>query len=213
MRFLRSGRIQVCSSQTPTIAMRIGIAMELRSMWERSKTIRGGVEVDADGGGAVEHAAQVAVDEAVDDERHVEAPGPDIVYVDVHGFGGFGFRVAQLFHDVGEDGLAVPDGVDDVRVRDLEGEAGAFVEAVAHGDFDDGPEQRELSGRGDRRVEGVEADPVVVGGDGVQADGGYPQLLGDEVPLADAVFALGVEDDDLAVPEAELAQDVGLLQG
>lgn len=113
--------------------------------------------------------------------------------------------MAELFHDVREDGLAVADGVDDVGVRDLEGEAGALVEAVAHGDFDDGAEQGELSGRGDRRVEGVEADPVVVGGDGVQADGGYPQLLGDEVPLADAVLALGVEDDDLAILEAELA--------
>ncbi|CAM5702354.1 hypothetical protein SMICM304S_04425 [Streptomyces microflavus] len=41
MRFLRSGLIQVCSSQTPTIAIRIGIAIELRSMCERSKTMRG----------------------------------------------------------------------------------------------------------------------------------------------------------------------------
>lgn len=113
--------------------------------------------------------------------------------------------MAQLFHDVGQDRLAGGDRLDHVRVRDLEGEAGALVEAVAHGDFDDGPEQRELTGRRDRRVEGVEADPVVVGGDGVQADGGYSQLLGDEVPLADAVLALGVEDHHLAVPEAQLA--------
>lgn len=41
MRFLRSGRIQVCSSHTPTIAIRMGIAMELRSMCDRSKTISG----------------------------------------------------------------------------------------------------------------------------------------------------------------------------
>ncbi|CAM5249050.1 hypothetical protein SFUMM280S_07454 [Streptomyces fumanus] len=41
MRFFRSGRIQVCSSHTPTIAMRMGMAMELRSMWDRSKTMRG----------------------------------------------------------------------------------------------------------------------------------------------------------------------------
>ncbi|MGC0410585.1 hypothetical protein RKD31_003828 [Streptomyces sp. SAI-163] len=41
MRFFRSGRIQVCSSQTPTMAMRMGMAMELRSMWERSKTMSG----------------------------------------------------------------------------------------------------------------------------------------------------------------------------
>ncbi len=41
IRFLRSGLIHVCSSQTPTIAIRIGIAIELRSMCDRSKTISG----------------------------------------------------------------------------------------------------------------------------------------------------------------------------
>jgi hypothetical protein len=41
---------------------------------------------------------------------------------------------------------------------------------------------------------------------------GYSQLFRDEVPLADAVLALCVEHDDLAVAEAQLAQDVGLLE-
>lgn len=54
---------------------------------------------------------------------------------------------------------------------------------------------------------------MVQGGHRVEADGSYAQLLGDEVPLADAVLALGVQDDDLAVAEAELAQDVRLLEG
>ncbi|GAA3051397.1 hypothetical protein GCM10020000_35770 [Streptomyces olivoverticillatus] len=42
--------------------------------------------------------------------------------------------------------------------------------------------------------------------------GGYTQLLGDQVPLADAVLALGVEDDDLPVAKAKLPQHIGLLQ-
>ncbi|GAA2789583.1 hypothetical protein GCM10019017_38730 [Streptomyces showdoensis] len=213
MRFFRSGRIQVCSSHTPTIAMRIGMAMELRSMWDRSKTMRGGVQVDADRRGPVEHAAQVAVDQAVEDEGDVEAPGPYIVYVDVHRLGGFRLGVAQLLDDVREDRLAVGDVLVDVGVGHLEREAGALVQAVAHRHLDDGAQEGELAGGGDGGVEGVEADAVVVGDHRVQADGGYPQLLGDEVPFADAVLALGVQHHDLAVAEAELAQDVGLLQG
>ncbi|CAM5374503.1 hypothetical protein SGRIM128S_04302 [Streptomyces griseomycini] len=54
---------------------------------------------------------------------------------------------------------------------------------------------------------------MVQGGHRVQPDGGDPQFLRDEVPLADAVLALRVQDDDLAVAEAQLAQDVRLLQG
>ena len=42
--------------------------------------------------------------------------------------------------------------------------------------------------------------------------GVMPSSCGDEVPLADAVLALGVQHDDLAVAEAQLAQDVRLLQ-
>ena len=53
---------------------------------------QGRVEVDADGGRAVEHAAQVTVDEPVQDEGDVQAPGPYIVYVDVHRLGGLGLR-------------------------------------------------------------------------------------------------------------------------
>ena len=123
-----------------------------------------------------------------------------------------GFGVPQLLDDVGQDRLAVDDRLVDVGVRDLEGEAGALVQAVAHRDLDDGAEQGELAGGGDRGVERVEADADVQGRGRVEADGGYPQLLGDEVPLADAVLALCVEDDDLAVAEAQLAQDVRLLQ-
>ncbi len=58
--------------------------------------------------------------------------------------------MAQLLDDVGEDGLAVGRRRVDVGVGDLEGEAGALVEAVAHGDFDDGAQQGELAGGGDR---------------------------------------------------------------
>src|SRR5690606_23718939 len=82
----------------------------------------GRVEVDADGGGAVEHAAQVTVDEPVQDEGDVQAPGPYIVYVDVHRPGGLGLRVAQLLHDVHQDRLAVGNGRGDVGVGDLERE-------------------------------------------------------------------------------------------
>lgn len=120
--------------------------------------------------------------------------------------------MAELVDDVGQDGLAVGDRVGDVRVGDLQGEAGALVEAVAHGDLDDGAQQRQLARGGDRGVERVEADAHVEGGRRVEADGSYAQLLGDQVPLADPVLALGVQDDDLAVAEAELAQDVRLLQ-
>lgn len=172
----------------------------------------GRVQVDADGRGAVEHAAQVAVDEPVQDEGDVQAPGPYIVYVDVHRLGGLGLGVAQLLDDVHQDRLAVGVGRGHVGVGDLQREAGTLVEPVAHRDFDDRTEQGELAGGGDGGVEGVEADAAVEGCGRVQADGGYAQLLGDEVPFADAVLALGVQDDDLAVAEAELAQDVGLLQ-
>lgn len=120
--------------------------------------------------------------------------------------------MAQLLHDVHQDRLAVGDGRGDVGVGDLQGEAGTLVEPVAHRDFDDRTEQGELAGGGDGGVEGVEPDAAVERCGRVQADGGYAQLLGDQVPLADAVLALGVEDDDTAVAEAELAQDVGLLQ-
>ena len=61
------------------------------------------VEVDADGGGAVEHAAQVAVDQAVEDEGDVQAPGAYVVQVDVHRLGGLLGRVPEAFDDVGED--------------------------------------------------------------------------------------------------------------
>ncbi len=84
---------------------------------------------------------------------------------------------------------------------------------MAHRHLDDRAEQSELARGGDRRVEGVEANPHVQGGCRVQADGGYPQLLRDQVPFADAVLALCVQDDHLAVAEAQLAQDVRLLQG
>src|SRR5262249_9031992 len=57
------------------------------------------VQVDADAGGPVEHAAQVAVDQAVQDERHVQAPGPYVVHVDVHGLGGLRDGVPQPLHD------------------------------------------------------------------------------------------------------------------
>ncbi len=97
-------------------------------------------------------------------------------------------------------------------VRDLEGETGALVEPVAHRDLDDRTEQGQLARRGDRGVEGVEADAAVEGGHRVEPYGGDPQLLGDEIPLAHAVLALRVEDDHLAVAEPQLAQDVGLLQ-
>ncbi len=52
-----------------------------------------GVEVDAHGRRAVEHAAEVAVDQAVDDEGHVQAPGAYVVYGDVHRLGRLRFRV------------------------------------------------------------------------------------------------------------------------
>ena len=42
--------------------------------------------------------------------------------------------------------------------------------------------------------------------------GVIPSSCGDEVPFADAVLALGVQHDDLAVAEPQLPQDVGLLQ-
>lgn len=164
------------------------------------------------GGGAVEHAAQVAVDQPVQDEGDIEAPGPYVIYVDVHRLGGLGFRVAQLVDDVGQDGLPVGDRLVDVGVGDLQREAGPFVQAVSHRDFDDRTEQGELAGRGDRGVERVEPDAAVECGGRVEADRGEAELLGDEVPFADAVLALGVQDDDLAVAEAELAEHVRLLQ-
>ncbi len=171
-----------------------------------------GVEVDADRRRSVEHAAQVAVDQAVQHQGDVQAPGPYVVYVDVHRLRGLGLGVAELLDDVGEDGLPVEDGLVDVGVGDLEREAGPFVEPAARRDLDDRTEEGELAGRRDGGVERVEADAAVEGGHGVEPDGGYAQLLRDQVPLADAVLALGVQHDDLPVAEAQLPQDVGLLE-
>ena len=170
------------------------------------------VEVDPGRRGAVEHAAQVAVDEAVEHEGDIQSPGADVLSIDVHRLRGLLHRVTQAFDDVGEDRLAISDRVVDVCVRDFERESGAFVQPTAHGDFDDRTQQSELPGGGDRRVERVEFVAAVEGGHRVEADRRYPELLGDEVPFADAVLALCVKDDDLAVAEAELAQHIGLFQ-
>src|SRR5690606_18932086 len=85
------------------------------------------VQVDADGRRAVEHAARVAAGQAVEDQGDVQAAGPYVVYGDVHRRRRLRLRVAELLHDVGEHRLAVQDGLGDVGVRDLEGEAGALV--------------------------------------------------------------------------------------
>ena len=212
MRFLRSGRIQVCSSQTPDDRHqdrhRDRVAVDVREVEDDQR----GVQVDAGGRRPVEHAAQVAVDQPVEHQRHVQAPGADVVQVDVHRLGGLLLRVPQPLDDVGEDRLAVGDRLGDGGVRDLQGEAGALVQAAAHRDLDDGAQQGELAGGGDRRVQRVELDAAVQGGHRVEPDRGYSQRLGDQVPLADAVLALRVQHDHLPVAEPQLAQHIRLLQ-
>ena len=121
---------------------------------------------------------------------------------------------AQRLDDVAEDRLA-PQAVlgrADPQMRGLQRVAGAFVQWPPLGDLHYRAQQRELAGGRDRRVQRVQADPGAAHAVRVQADRGHAQGLGDQVPLADAVLALGVQDHDLPVLEAELAQDVRLLQ-
>ncbi len=109
-------------------------------------------------------------------------------------------------------GAAVGYGRVHIAVRHLQREARTLIQTMAQRDLDDGAEQGELACGGDGRVQRVEADSLVQRGRRIEADGRDAHLLGDEVPFADAVLALGVEHDHLTVAEAELAQHVRLFQ-
>src|SRR5882672_8783586 len=90
------------------------------------------------------------------------------------------------------------------QVRGLQRVAGAFVQRTALRHLHYGPQQGELAGGGDCRVQWVEADAAVVDRVRVQADRGDAERPCDQVPLADAVLALRVQDHDLPVLESQL---------
>jgi hypothetical protein len=125
-----------------------------------------------------------------------------------------GTRLAQGVDDVVQDRLHA--GLQrvgaDGAVRGLEGVAGALVQGVAQRHLDDGAQQGQLAGDGDRRVQRVEPDAFAAARVRVEPDRLDAQGLGDQVPLADAVLALRVQHHDLPVAEAQLAQHVRLLQ-